>query len=351
MNTNDLLSQLRAKQSLEQSQVKWMIESLLEDSMPAEEKVELLRALTSKGETVEEIVGFVEVLLTRAVRPVLNLPASVMPIDVCGTGGDKLEMFNVSSTSMFVLAGAGVPVVKHGNRGITSKSGGADVLAALGIRIDLPPEKFSTCVEQTGAGFMFAPNYHPAFKAIAPIRKVLAEEGTRTIFNLIGPLLNPVQPPLQLVGVADGRLTENYARILSQLGRKKAWAVHGTTASSQGMDEISTLAPSTIAQCEAGKISTFTLDPSTLDIGPATLGDLQGGSAEENAVILTGILSGKFSGPRRDIVALNAAAGLQVAGKAANWIDALAQANHILDAGLALKSLHAMQEFSRSQPA
>lgn len=347
MNTADLIAQLEQKVSLDTRQVKWLAESLLGDAMPDEEKANLLRALSAKGETVSEIVGFVRVFLQHAIHPALDIDEIGAAIDVCGTGGDKLDLFNVSTTTMFVLAGGGVTVVKHGNRGVTSKSGGADVLEALGIQIDMPPQDFVSCVIQTGAGFMFAPHYHPAFKVIAPVRKRLAAEGTRTIFNLIGPLLNPVQPYFQLVGLADERLPRMYAEILHELGRITAWAVHGTTQEGYGMDELSTLAPSKLACLQMGKISELTLQPSDLDLAPAHLGELKGGDAETNAAILQGILAGEIKGPKRDIVMLNAAAGLQITGQVVGWKDALGLANSIIDEGSALKALRAVQEFCK----
>lgn len=348
MKTPDLLDQLNAREPLNDRQVNWLAESLLGSDMPENEKADLLRALTLKGETVQEIAGFVRTFLRHAIHPDLDMDELGTAIDVCGTGGDQLDLFNISTTTMFVLVGGGITVVKHGNRGVTSKSGGADVLEALGIRIDLSPEEFSACVHQTGVGFMFAPNYHPGFKSIAPVRKFLATEGTRTIFNLIGPLLNPVQPYFQLVGLADGRLPKMYAEILHELGRIKAWAVHGTTADGAGMDELSTLGPTHLAQLAFGKITESTLDPATLSFAPAAIADLKGGDATTNAAILTGILNGEIRGPKRDIVTLNAAAGLQITGQAEDWKEALALAQSILDEGLALKALHATQEFCKA---
>ena len=348
MKPTELLAQLQAHESLTDRQVTWLAESLLHPEMPDTEKTDLLRALSQKGETVSEIVGFVRAFLSHAVYPDLDIDELGTAIDVCGTGGDKLDLFNISTTTMFVLAGAGITVVKHGNRGVTSKSGGADVLEALNIRIDLSPQEFSSCVMQTGAGFMFAPNYHPAFKVIAPVRKRLASEGTRTIFNLIGPLLNPVQPYFQLVGLADGKLTQKYAEILFELGRIRAWAVHGSTAEGYGMDELSNLGPNTISEVAFGKFKELVVDPSALNLPPANLSDLKGGDAETNAEILTGILSGKMRGPARDIVTLNAAAALQITGQAEDWAEALELASSVIDEGRALKALQAMQEYCLS---
>ena len=202
-----LTNQLKTGQDLAVEHVEQAASQLLDESVAVDQKAAFLESLSSKGETPAEIAAFVTEFLRHAVRPPVNLADLSGPsIDVCGTGGDKLNLFNVSTTSMFILAAGGVVVVKHGNRGITSKCGGADVLEALGIRIDLPPEQFAETVAAEKVGFMLAPQYHPAFKAVVPVRKLLAEKGVRTIFNLIGPLLNPVQPDYQLVGVFDSSL-------------------------------------------------------------------------------------------------------------------------------------------------
>jgi anthranilate phosphoribosyltransferase len=345
MKASDLLQQLNDGESLKPRQASWLAEALLGDELTDDQKAEILRALSAKGETVTEIVGFVRTFLRHALHPDLDMDELGAAIDVCGTGGDKLDLFNISTTTMFVLAAGGITVVKHGNRGVTSKSGGADVLEALGIRIDMPPNQFTNCILETGVGFMFAPNYHPAFKSIAPVRQRLAKEGTKTIFNLIGPLLNPVQPYFQLVGLADNRLPSMYAEILHELGRVKAWAVHGTTEDGSGMDEISTLGPTKIAQVEFGKFSEMVLQPGDLNLGPATLEDLKGGDAKENAAILTGILAGEIKGAKRDIVLVNAAAGFQITGQATSWEDALEQATAAIDDGGALSALHKIQKF------
>lgn len=349
MNPALILTQLLDRQHLKPKQVAWLAESLIGTELVDTEKADLLRALSAKGESVQEIVGFVRCFLRHALHPDIDLDDLGPAIDVCGTGGDKLDLFNISTTSMFVLAGGGVTVVKHGNRGVTSKSGGADVLEALGIQIDMPPGNFAASVEQTGVGFMFAPNYHPAFKTIAPIRKILGSEGIRTIFNLLGPLLNPVQPYFQLVGVADGKLTRMYAEILHELGRIKAWAVNGSTADGAGMDELSTLGKSTLSQMEFGKITDNHLDPNELGLSAATLEELKGGDSSVNAAILTGILNGEIKGPRREIVCLNAAAGFIITGQAENWKDGLEVAAESIDSGAAFKALRNVQNFCKSK--
>lgn len=320
---------------------------LLDESVAVEEKAAFLAALADRGETPGEIAGFADAFLGRAVVPTLDREAIGRPLlDVCGTGGDKLDLFNISTASVFVLAACGVAVVKHGNRGITSKSGGADVLEALGIRIDLPPEEFGRCVEEVGAGFLFAPLYHPAFKAVVPVRQLLAKEGRRTLFNLLGPLLNPARPDYQVIGVFDPALGQAFAEILFRLGRTLAWTVHGTTESGAGMDELSILGPSQVWSTALPDRVESIITPSSLGFAPATTADLAGGDARENAVLLERILSGEDRGPKRDIVVLNAAAGLVVTGKADDLASGIALAGEGIDGGGAAEVLARWRRFA-----
>jgi anthranilate phosphoribosyltransferase len=342
----DLTDHLKKGQELTADQIVRAADALLDDSLPAGEKADFLCALSDKGESPAEIAAFATAFLERAVTPTLDRERIGKPLlDVCGTGGDKLNLFNISTTSVFVLAACGVAVVKHGNRGITSKSGGADALEALGIRIDLPPEDFGRCVEEVGAGFLFAPLYHPAFKAIAPVRKQLAEAGRRSIFNLLGPLLNPAKPDYQLIGVFDPAVGSAFAEILSRLGRKVAWAVHGTTETGAGMDEISNLGPSTVWAANGPDRLKSTIEPSSLGLAPATVTDLEGGDAITNAAILTGILDGSVTGPKRDLVTLNAAAGLVITGIADDLSDGLHLANEAIASGAARAVLERWRNF------
>ncbi len=342
----DLTDHLKKGQELTADQIVRAADTLLDDSLPAGEKADFLCALSDKGESPAEIAAFATAFLERAVTPTLDRERIGKPLlDVCGTGGDKLNLFNISTTSVFVLAACGVAVVKHGNRGITSKSGGADALEALGIRIDLPPEDFGRCVEEVGAGFLFAPLYHPAFKAIAPVRKQLAEAGRRSIFNLLGPLLNPAKPDYQLIGVFDPAVGSAFAEILSRLGRKVAWAVHGTTETGAGMDEISNLGPSTVWAANGPDRLKSTIEPSSLGLAPATVTDLEGGDAITNAAILTGILDGSVTGPKRDLVTLNAAAGLVITGIADDLSDGLHLANEAIASGAARAVLERWRNF------
>ena len=319
-----LTEKLRFGHELTSSDVVTACESLLDESVKLSERADFLRALHVKGETAAEVAAFVDVLLTRSRQAVLG-PGL---LDVCGTGGDRAGIFNVSTGVMFVATACGARVVKHGNRGITSKCGGADVLEALGVRVDLPPE---TALEAAGCCFLFAPRFHPAFKTIAPVRKMLAEEGSATIFNLLGPLLNPARPEFQLAGVFDGKLLPLYSEAFKLLDRKSGWAVHG----SGGLDEVSTLGPSEIYALEDGAIRQFIIRPEDLDVATARIEDLRGGEAQQNAESLEAILLGKDVGPRRDMVVLNAGCALVVAGRAHDLPAAITMATGALDDGSA----------------
>lgn len=341
-----LIKHVEAGNELSLREIHAATEMLLNEDVGDDKKASFLRALTAKGETAVEIAGFVEAFLERAVDPgVSQMNFSGPTIDVCGTGGDKLNLFNVSTTSMFVIAAGGAVVVKHGNRGITSKSGGADVLEALGVKIDLSPESFRKCLEYAGVGFLFAPIYHPAFKAVVGVRKMLAQEGTRTIFNLIGPLLNPARPECQLVGVCDPSMDSVFAEILQRLGRDSAWVVHGSTADGGPVDEVSLLGPTRI--CKSGRYQSLMdeeVKPEDFGMSLCDVKELEGGDAEENAVILTNILSGKETGPKREIVLLNAGAGLACAGLADTMEQGVKLAAELIDSGQALDRLHRLQE-------
>ncbi len=347
---NDLTTHLQSGNDLDEPQIATASDALLADTVSDDEKAAFLRALANKGETPAEIATFVEQFLERAVDPGVDASKLDGPIiDVCGTGGDKLDLFNVSTAGVFILAAAGAKVVKHGNRGITSKSGSSDVLEALGIRIDLPPDRFAACLEEVGAGFLFAPHYHPAFKAVGGVRAKLAAEGQRTIFNILGPLLNPCRPDYQVIGVFDENLGATFAEILAKLGRKRAWAVHGKTESGAGMDEVSVLGNTKIWEADLSQSDTVcsTIDPSSIGIpSGATIDDLRGGDASENAAILRGIFKGEITGPKRDIICLNAAAGLVVTGLADDLTTGFQKAGEAIDSGGANAVLEKWAAFS-----
>lgn len=345
-----LIHHLENKQELTSREVEVAAALLLDPTAPDAKKARLLEALARKGETLEEITGFVEAFLQHAVDPHLGLIELDGPtLDVCGTGGDQLDLFNVSTTAMFIAAAAGAVVVKHGNRGITSKSGGADVLEALGVRIDLSGDEFRACVEKAGLGFMYAPLYHPAFKSVAAVRKSLAAKGVKTIFNLIGPLLNPARPQCQLVGVSNRDLCPAFAEILQRLGRESAWVVHGTTGDGRSVDEISLMGSTRI--CKSGLFQ----DQEDLEIRPRDFGlkhceveELQGGDARVNAMILEAILAGRETGPKRDMVLMNAGAAIACAGLADDMGEGIEAAREMISSGAALESLRLLQKATQA---
>ena len=345
-----LIHHLEEKQDLSPREVQVAASVLLDPAAPDEKKARLLEALALKGETLDEIAGFVEAFLEQAVNPHLGLLDLDGPtLDVCGTGGDQLDLFNISTTAMFISAAAGAVVVKHGNRGITSKSGGADVLEALGIRIDLPADGFRNCVEKAGMGFMFAPLYHPAFKAVIGVRKTLAARGVKTLFNLIGPLLNPARPQCQLIGVLSRELCPAFAEILQRLGRESAWAVHGTTGDGRSVDEVSLMGSTRI--CKSGlfqDIGDEEIRPRDFGLKHAEIEDLQGGDAKVNAGILEAILSGSETGPKRDMVLMNAGAALACAGLADNMGDGIEISREMISSGAALEKLRQLRKASQS---
>ncbi len=339
---HELISSLNAGTDLSVQQTAEAVRHLISGDVADLEKARFLRALREKGETPAEIAAFAKALLARAVDP--GLDAAKLPgpmLDVCGTGGDQMGLFNVSTTSMFVLAAGGAVVVKHGNRAITSQCGGADVLEALGVKIELAPADLRRCVGAHGLGFVFAPAYHPAFKSIAPVRKLLAAQGIPTIFNMLGPLLNPARPPFQLVGIFAKSLLDKYAQTLAALGRTRAWALHG-----DGTDELAITGPSDVREVTPSGIREFTIDPEALGIPLAKIDDLRGGDRAENARILLAILDGKERGPKRDIVTLNAAAGFVVAGLAPDLSAGLDFARAQIDTGRALAKLRELQAFA-----
>jgi anthranilate phosphoribosyltransferase len=342
-----LIRSLQDGHALNERQVREAAAFLVDENESDETKATLLRALARKGESPAEIAAFVQEFLQLAVDPGLDrakLPGPML--DVVGTGGDKLHLFNISTTAMFILAAGGVCVTKHGNRGVTSKAGGADVLEALGVRIDLPAERVARGMESIGLGFFFAPLYHPAFKAVAGARKLLAAEGQRSIFNLLGPLLNPARPDYQLIGVFDPSLTRTFGEILLTLGRKAAWVVHGTVKNGGGMDELSSLGPNQVCQLREGRLTCELVDPANdLGFAPAKIEDLVGGDASQNAVIIENVLSARDRGAKRDIAVLNAAAGFTITGVTPNLAEGRQLAEGLLDRGAAHAKMVALRDW------
>ena len=304
---------------LTEGQVCSAITGLMYENIDPEVKAAFLIALAKKGESTEEISVFARELRERATEVVLDSETRAGELlDVCGTGGDKLDTFNISTTVSILVAAAGVKVSKHGNRAITSKSGSSDVLGALGIPIDLSPEDAASSIRDKGFAFLFAPHYHPAFKNIVPARQICAKRGERTIFNFLGPLLNPAHPTAQLIGVPNPALCEPMAKVLQSLGVRRGMVVSGgIVGDERHMDELSILGESTVAEFYQDKgFSISTLSATDLGLAPATLEDLKGGDAEANAATIRGILSGEIGGAKADAVLLNAGAALFVANAA-----------------------------------
>jgi anthranilate phosphoribosyltransferase len=281
----------------------------------------LLMALRVRGETVDEITGAVTAMREKMLR----VTAPPDAIDVVGTGGDASGSYNISTCAAFIVAGAGVPVAKHGNRALSSRSGAADVLGALGVKIELAPESVGRCIREAGIGFMFAPAHHPAMKNVGPTR---VELGTRTIFNLLGPLSNPAGVRRQMVGVFSRHWVEPLAQVLKNLGSESVWVVHG----SDGLDEITISGPTAVAALENGTVREFEISPDDVGFARAKPESLRGGDAQENAQALLEVLKGK-KGAFRDVALLNAAAGLIVAGRAKDLKAGVALATKSVDSG------------------
>ncbi|WP_287152636.1 anthranilate phosphoribosyltransferase [Candidatus Solincola tengchongensis] len=297
----------------------------------------LLTALKMRGETSEEIAGFAQAMREAAV----NIRPSVSPlVDTCGTGGDGSGTFNISTAAAFIAAGAGVYVAKHGNRGVSSSCGSADVLEALGVDIEMEPERVRACIEEVGIGFLFAPRFHPAMRHVMRARR---EMGIPTAFNLLGPLTNPAGAQFQLLGVGRRDKAPLIAHALADMRVRRALVVHGE----DGLDEVSTVSPTLVWVVEDGGVRETRIKPDELGLAPADPMTLRGGSAEDNACIIRDeVLSGK-PGPRRDISVLNAAAALYAAGMAADLQEGISLAQESVDSGRALRKLEEMVDFSR----
>src|SRR5262249_47596502 len=295
----------------------------------------LLIGLAMKGERPVEIVGLAKTMRAHAI-PLSRKYDDVF--DTCGTGGDRANTFNISSCSALVVAAAGVRVAKHGNRSASSRTGGADVYEALGIRVTAPPAVVERCLSEAGIGFFFAPTFHPSMRHAGPVRREL---GIRTAFNLLGPLTNPAGAVRQLVGVPRPEFTELLARALALLGARRAWVVHGA----DGIDELTTTGYTKISECRDGAVNTFYLHPADVGLPKAPLGALQGGDARENARVIERILDGE-SGPARDVVLLNAGAALLIAGAARSVEDGIAMASRAIDSGAARRTLRQLVALS-----
>jgi anthranilate phosphoribosyltransferase len=343
-----LVHDLTARKNLTTSQIVQAVEQLVDEAVPTALKAEFLISLGRKGETDEEITGFARELRARSVRPMLDAKLRDSEIlDVVGTGGDRLGTFNISTGAALVASASGVVVAKHGNRASTSSTGSADVLEALGIPCDLGPEEAVASLQQHGFAFFFAPKYHPAFRHIIPARRLCAEQGQSTVFNLLGPLLNPACPSTMLMGVPRPELCGSMAAVLQRLGVRRAMTVCGSVPEVDGtryLDEISPLGPTTIAEFyQPLGFTTSTLMPDSFPLQPAKLEDLRGGDRNHNAALLENILSGKDRGPRRDAVLLNSAAALFVAGAVRTMSAGWDKAGEVIDSGIAAAKLQALR--------
>ena len=349
---DNFTQQLVAGVALGPQQVTAAVAALVDEGVAVEAKAGFLTALARKGETTEEIAAFARELRDRSVPVPLDADTRAREIlDVCGTGGDRLNTFNISTTVALVCAAAGVTVAKHGNRAITSQSGSADVLEALGVPVELTPEQVAVSLKQHNFAFLFAPKFHPAFKHIGPARKLCAERGQRTIFNFLGPLLNPARPSAQIIGVPRPELCEPMAKVLQSLGVRRGMVVCGEVPSSPGLaflDELSTLGETTIAEFYHDRgFSVTKLSEKDFPLQPATLADLAGGDGAANAEIVRRVLTGRERGPKRDAVLINAAAALFVAGRTKSFAEGWEIAEELLNHGQAASKL---AELSKSQP-
>ena len=346
MTITDALKKVVDRTDLTSQEAEAVLEQIMTGQCTDSQIASLLTALRMKGETVEELTGFARVMRRKAARvnPQTTVNAAIGDterealIDTCGTGGDVSGTFNVSTAAAFVVAGAGIRVAKHGNRSVSSQCGSADVVEALGVRIELDPDRIARCIDEVGIGFLHAPLLHEAMKHVAGPRRQM---GIRTIFNMLGPLTNPAGANTQVVGVYSGHLTELLARVLGELGSSRALVVHGN----DGLDEITITAESKITELKNGEQRTYFVAPEDFGLARATLAEIQGGDARRNSEIILQVLRGE-RGPKRDIVLLNAAAALVAASRAADLTEGVIVASESIDNGSALNKLRQLVEFS-----
>ena len=325
-----VISKLIEKKNLTSKEAEDVMDEIMSGNATDAQISGFLVSLRLKGETIDEITACAKVMREKASR-IKPINQSEL-IDVVGTGGDDSGTFNISTAAAFVTAGAGIPVAKHGNKSVSSKSGSADVLTALGVKIDLEPNQVEKCINEVGIGYMFAPKFHGAMKyAIGP-RKELA---VRTIFNILGPLTNPAEAPYELMGVFEESLVEPLAEVLGKLGCKHALVVHGN-----GLDEITLDGPTQVAEYKDGHVKTYEIKPTDFGIKLAELSEVQGNLPQDNAKIILNILNKKEQGPKRDIVVLNAAAAIYTAGKANSIKEGIKIAKDSIDSGKALEKLN-----------
>jgi len=332
----DLISRVTSGEVLSREEARQTMLLLMRGEASDAQIAALLTALKMRGETADEIAGFAQGMREAAVT---ITPAVGPLVDTCGTGGDGLHTFNISTAAAFIAAGAGVYVAKHGNRCVSSSCGSADVLEALGVGIDLEAEEVRECIERTGMGFLFAPSFHPAMRHVMKARR---EMGIPTTFNLLGPLANPARAEAQVLGVGAREKAPLIAKALAEMGTRRAMVVHGE----DGMDELTTTSPTQVWEVVSGKVSHGRLDASELGMPRSSVEELAGGDAEENArLIRDSVLAGEKS-PHRDVAVLNAAAAILVAGKASDFREGIALAERSIDSGAALRKLEDMVLFT-----
>jgi anthranilate phosphoribosyltransferase len=333
--------QLKTGRSLVENEVRQAVDFLADEQVPAGAKADFLMALAQKGETTEEIAAFARALRDKSIQPPLDPATRAQEIlDVVGTGGDRLGTFNISTAAAIICAAGGVIVAKHGNRAVTSQAGSADVLETLGIPIRSTPQDSARRLRERHFAFFFAPDYHPAFKHISPARKLCAERGQRTVFNLLGPLLNPARPSAILAGVPRPEFCEPLARVLQSLGVRRAMVVCGKVPGAGFLDELSPLGENTIAEFyQERALTVSTTMPEQFNLQSAHLADLLGGDKAANAKIIRDIFSGEERGPKREAVLLNAAAALFVAGKTKSLMEGWDLATQIIESGKAKAKL------------
>jgi anthranilate phosphoribosyltransferase len=335
--TSEILEKLVRKENLSVEEARAVMDSIMSGQLSDARIAAVLTALRMKGETVEEIAGFASAMAEKAIR---ISPRRNGLVDTCGTGGDDSQTFNISTATALVTASMGIPVAKHGNRAVSSKCGSADVLEALGVNIQLPPERVAELIDRVGIGFLFAPRHHPAMKHAAAVRKQL---GIRTVFNVLGPLTNPAGVRRQLIGVFHRDLTEVLCRVLDVLGLEKAFVVHGL----DGIDEVSIAGETVVSGLEGGRVRTFRFTPEEAGLGRANLSEITGGSAEENAAWISSILSGG-NGARTDAVLLNAGFVALLADRASDVREGVRMAREAIESGRARALLENLREISHS---
>ena len=338
--------------SLSSEEIVQAVALLCDAHQDDQSKGDFLSALNQRGESAEELAGFSCELLKRAVSPMIERDKEGPLVELCGTGGDKTGLLNISTAAMFVAAGAGARVVKHGNRAVSSRCGSADVLEALGVTLHLKTGRITEILESAGCVFLLASDFHPAVALVAPLRRALASRGQMTIFNLLGPLLNPALPEFQLTGVYKLDMLSRYAEAMSMLGRRRAWAVHGEPPSAfreegGGIDELTVTGRSMVVETSAGGMKQFEITPQELGFALTdSYVELQGGDAVENARRIVAILAGEERSAARDMIALNAAAAVHLSGVAGSLPEAVALANESIDSGKALVVLEKLRSVS-----